>query len=772
MIRRRSPRQTSIESLVVSALVGLAAAASFGYGNEPPTAWQLIDEGEPSQSPQWLVYDNVRSRTTQFNFAGSGQTFRTWFLQGNKWTRHFAPPAAGTFISCATFDRSRGVIVAYSSRDTVTWEFDGVAWTRITTTLSPSKRALCNATFDERRGRVVLFGGYDEDGGRFLDDTWEYDGTNWTQILTPSRPGRRWRAGMTYDSQRQVAVLFGGSRDGGIVYNDLWEYNGTSWTQRNPGTFRPSPRFAMGIAYDSVRRRTVIFGGATSTIQYDETWEWNGTNWTRPNPVVKPAARLDGHMVFDEGRSKVVMYDGTVGEKDYGDTWTYDGTTWQQIAIVNAPSPRSVFGMTFDSTVGKVVLYGGSNLELTPLSDTWLWSHQTGWERSTSTEHPPSTAYAQLAFSALTSKTVEFGGDPTDAQASSYHAPLDQWTVLGPQPPSARFRHSWAATPTLGGILLFGGDLPWPKEWGNDTWLFDGINWTEYQPLVRPTERGDAVVSEFGIDGRAYLYGGVVNNELVRSDFWRFDGVNWELLADPAPPGGRRAGSMVYDPERRRLILIGGGYPLEGRVWEWDGTLWISKPQSFEPETHRCGIQAVWYPPKSVVLLIGGRTCSAALIDNNDIWAYGLDPDQDGKVGGFDNCATVVNVGQENVDDDLAGDACDCAASDANVFAIPPAVTGLRWSSPTLLRWDSVVPNAGAASVHDARRGSLSEFPVGSGGTESCLGYGITGVELTDATTPASGTGFWYLVRGRNSCGSGSWGTTSAGQQRAPGGCP
>ena len=36
---------------------------------------------------------------------------------------------------------------------------------------------------------------------------------------------------MTYDSTRGVTVLFGGSVDGAVYLNDTWEWDGTAWTQ-------------------------------------------------------------------------------------------------------------------------------------------------------------------------------------------------------------------------------------------------------------------------------------------------------------------------------------------------------------------------------------------------------------------------------------------------------------------------------------------------------------------------------------------------------------
>jgi hypothetical protein len=54
-----------------------------------------------------------------------------------------------------------------------TWEYDGVDWTQVTTASSPSARCYHAMVYDIVRGKVVLFGGHD---GNYRNDTWEYDG--------------------------------------------------------------------------------------------------------------------------------------------------------------------------------------------------------------------------------------------------------------------------------------------------------------------------------------------------------------------------------------------------------------------------------------------------------------------------------------------------------------------------------------------------------------------------------------------------------------------
>jgi len=45
----------------------------------------------------------------------------------------------------------------------------------------------------------------------------------------------------------------------------------------------PGPRGGFGMAYDSARGKTVLYGGGVDAgIPTDrDTWEWDGTNWRR-----------------------------------------------------------------------------------------------------------------------------------------------------------------------------------------------------------------------------------------------------------------------------------------------------------------------------------------------------------------------------------------------------------------------------------------------------------------------------------------------------------
>ncbi len=145
------------------------------------------------------------------------------------------------------------------------------------------------------------------------------------------------------------------------------------------------------------------------------------------------------------------------------------------------------------------------------------------------------------------------------------------------------------------------------------------------------------------------------------------------------------------------------------------------------------------------------------------------DLDRDGLPDSSDNCPSVANSSQLDADADGAGDACDCAPDDPQAFAVPPEVRALvLGADKETLHWSSLVPEAGSGTVYDAVRGRIGEWPVGSGPSEVCLEAGSPDASSRDPEVPVAGEGLYYLARGRNACGAGSYGTAYDGAERVP----
>lgn len=73
---------------------------------------------------------------------------------------------------------------------------------------------------------------------------------------------------MTFDDERRVTLLFGGgNRERDL--NDLWAWDGRSWRVLEGA--RPSARNSAVFAYDSTRRKAVLYGGRTPAGMADDT---------------------------------------------------------------------------------------------------------------------------------------------------------------------------------------------------------------------------------------------------------------------------------------------------------------------------------------------------------------------------------------------------------------------------------------------------------------------------------------------------------------------
>jgi len=68
--------------------------------------------------------------------------------------------------------------------------------------------------------------------------------------------------------------------------------------------------------------------------------------------------------------------------------------------------------------------------------------------------------------------------------------------------------------------------------------------------------------------------------------------------------------------------------------------------------------------------------------------------------------------------------------------------------------------------------GVTAGLPVDSGPDESCAASGIDEASTDQPGVPEASTGYWYLVRGRNACGSGTYGHASDGSERQTAVCP
>jgi hypothetical protein len=231
--------------------------------------------------------------------------------------------------------------------------------------------------YHESLEKVVLVNGGPETGKPADEplELWAWDGAQWSP-LSADADGPRWRnyASVTYDSNRGVLVLYGGLQSENQQFEDTWEWDGSAWSQHEGQG--PGLREAAGMAYDSERDRVVLFGGAQAGEMVGDTWEWDGSEWVQVSSE-GPAARFPAGFVYDESDRNVMLFGGHAfdnqGIRTYGDTWIWDGTAWQEVTT-DGPSPRDGADAVFDRAANHVLLFGGAQIgsDVTLRNDTWL----------------------------------------------------------------------------------------------------------------------------------------------------------------------------------------------------------------------------------------------------------------------------------------------------------------------------------------------------------------------------------------------------------------
>jgi hypothetical protein len=479
-----------------------------GTGNDAPFA--------PTTSPSArygaaMAYDEINERIVLFGgitaVSPVTKSAQTWLWYDDDWHQACATadscppgPSARAWHAMA-YDPNLAMVVLHGGAEGSlntpmddTWAWTGAGWLALgpPATDQPSARTgaglatvrVDNTSPDADDERAVLFGGCQEmTCSTMLDDTWVFNGASWepcaatTGAPCAGGPTERYRHAFVQGPTGK-ALMFGGCdvANCNTVTDETWFFDITAsprWTPCGDGSggkcetaaSKPSARGDAAVAWDTVRNEIVLFGGC-----------------------------IDYHA----STTRECQYAGTSGYPE--DTWTANpsnypaATPWSQETVSGgSPAGRAVHAMAFDPNTGRAVLFGGCNDDdcLTLLGDTWEWNGAahtwtelcnggTGQQCADGSTAPPARYGHRMAYDAKRAKVVLTGG----RNASGYLADTWEWDSQNqswsqvPADPmsagvySARLRHAFAALPTRGQLLLFGGGNA--DETFADAWLWSG----------------------------------------------------------------------------------------------------------------------------------------------------------------------------------------------------------------------------------------------------------------------------------------------------------
>lgn len=427
----------------------------------------------------------------------------TYVYSGVRWVLRPVASPPDVRVAAMTYDAARDRIVFYGGRTLNTtvesaeiWEWDGSQWTHLTPASPPVARGEAAIAFHSKTSESVMFGGFTHLGAiRLLPETHTWNGSTWTNKVQPApAPSARAYGALSYDPKRGRALMFGGyDTPSGILFNELWQWRDRRWIQQFPGTSVPSPRSEHGQAFDPIRDRLVVFGGTTSgPTTTGDTWELEGVLWTKLVPATSPTARRQPMMTFD-GRTSM-LFGGLTASGASGETWTWDGVTWHLRSPAAAPSPRSGGAVAYDPARDRLVLFGGRNGNVR-FADTWEWDGST-WVERTPAVSPLPREYLSMSYDARLGEVVLFGG----YSGTAYLGDLWTWdgarwrAVQSQSPVPERAGHKMVYDAVLRATVLFGGE----------TFAGDDIMATSvlsYEAPIEPAESCSVATSDDDRDG-------------------------------------------------------------------------------------------------------------------------------------------------------------------------------------------------------------------------------------------------------------------------------
>ena len=561
-----------------------------------------------------------------------------------------------------------GTAATYFSNET--WIWNGSRWSQRFPATSPAARSAYGMVFDPVRSRAVLFGGRNGDTS-FFGDTWAFSNDEWHELFPATAPSARQVPGMAYDPLRDRIVLYGGTKlaaNGTTVepVYDMWEFDGTNWRQimaEGPKVLKPI------LAWDGARNRLVMMGvnSETKTLMY--AYDSAAGTWTEVKPKDLPPCANDASLVYME-HDRLLALVGGICAGNYDSAYYYDGENWYGFAAGLSPGYPYGAALTYDAHRDEIVLFGGVEAFATPRSSTYTYT-AGNWNFETETLRPLPRAAVTTASDPFNKAVWMFGGlsqfgdsyyddlwryqngswgqieltenGPTGCGSAATTIDTDRqklvvvcggntvheldlkemkWTKaadLKTAPVARRLAHV-VYDPVQKKTVLYGGFDT--VNYRNDTWLWDGAAWTEVKKNKADARTNGAMWFDPTLK-KVVLYGGIgrpqPENTIRRySDMWSFDPNNgWTEMKDVTTPGERYDARVLVDPRTNKVRLYGGvrvdqidektrKQVFADDLWEWDGSRWTKITNAVNLPSARQGFGLGYDAYSDRIVIFGG----------------------------------------------------------------------------------------------------------------------------------------------------------------------
>ncbi len=436
----------------------------------------------------------------------------------------------------------------------------------------PAGRENFAMAYDSARQRVVVFGGHVAGSPNLVNDTWEWNGSSWTEMFPAVSPSARAFHAMAYDAARGEVILFGGNGVG--TSGSTWAWDGDNWSVR--ATDGPAPRRAHAMAYDAARQQVAMHGGrrTDTSALLNDTWLWDGTTWTSaPNvpastqavDVLADASVDDWQPSTNHGADSVLRAGAAVSGDGFSRTYfKFDLSPWAGMSPTSATLRcyqtesvgfscqfKDVFAVNAPWIESGITWNSQPPIDLTNVvytcpspSPGWLEFDVSklvrAWTRGTRPNH-----------GLLLRDRFEDGVNPRPVVCASREHPdtslrpvlrLEFGTVTNP----AESSHDMAYDGARERVVMVADDHTY--EWDGSVWELAGFGPHVFEDV------SDFDMAYDPVRRRTVLQGGASTSSLFE-ETWEWDGYSWR----PGPDGpNRRKHSMVFDEAAGHVFWFGG----------------------------------------------------------------------------------------------------------------------------------------------------------------------------------------------------------------------
>ncbi len=269
------------------------------------------------------------------------------------------------------------------------------SWRRVVPQGEPMPpRELHGLAYDPVGARVLILGGRDLVDGDFkkprhlLGDLWAWDGERYTPLPADGpAPAPRFGHGMAFDEKRGRLVVFGGGVEAATRASsgEVWEWDGARWELRHESAARwekppseggkieppehdPGPRIFPAMTYDPSSERVLLFGG----LRADEVhpplgglWAWDGEAgaWERLDEGVSPAPEDRYFATLVAAGGRVLLFGGY----KRSDLWEWKDGAWSEITVEDEIRNPEWHPLVVPTPDGGLLHFTGMNR----VNDTW-----------------------------------------------------------------------------------------------------------------------------------------------------------------------------------------------------------------------------------------------------------------------------------------------------------------------------------------------------------------------------------------------------------------